>query len=131
MSAIKPGAGDSGDKELGPVGVRSSIGHGELSGLSVLESKVFIGELGAIDAHATSAIAAGKVATLAHKLWDDTVEFGAFVADVLLSSAKSSKVLCKFDSNGVRIYIYTYILWEGETAAKRATVESGLGCISM
>lgn len=42
---IQPGAGDSGDEELGAVGVGTSVGHGKETRLSVLKSEVLISEL--------------------------------------------------------------------------------------
>ena len=40
--AIEPGCLHSGDEELGPVGIRASIGHGQKTDLVVLPVKVLI-----------------------------------------------------------------------------------------
>jgi hypothetical protein len=40
--AIQPGSDDSGDEELGAVGVGASVGHGEETRLRVLELEVLI-----------------------------------------------------------------------------------------
>jgi hypothetical protein len=40
---------DSGDEELGSVGVRAGVGHGELALLGVLELEVLILELVAVN----------------------------------------------------------------------------------
>lgn len=42
--------------------------------LAVLKLEVLIGELGAVDGLATSAIALGEVTTLNHEVLDDTVK---------------------------------------------------------
>lgn len=42
---------------------------------------------------ATSAVTAGEVTTLDHKVLDDSVEGGAFIAEALLSSGESTEVL--------------------------------------
>ena len=78
---IQPGGDDSGDEELGTVGVWSSIGHGQKSWLSVSQLEVLIGELLTIDGLATSAVATSEITTLKHELWDDAVERGALVSE--------------------------------------------------
>ena len=40
---------NSGDEELGAVGVGASVGHGQQVGLGVLDLEVLIGELLAVD----------------------------------------------------------------------------------
>jgi hypothetical protein len=61
--------------------------------LGVLELKVLIGELVAVDALAASAVALGEVTTLDHELLDHTVEAGALVAKALLAGSKGTEVL--------------------------------------
>ena len=46
-------------------------------------------------------IAASKVATLKHELWNHTVELGALVAKALFSSAQSTEVLDSLGNNVV------------------------------
>ena len=60
----------------------------------MLQGEVLIGELGAIDGLAASAVAGGEVAALAHEVGDDAVEGRALVAEALLAGAESAEVLC-------------------------------------
>jgi hypothetical protein len=62
--AVEPRSLDGGDEELRTVGVGSSVGHGQKAGRGMLELKVLIGKLVAVDRFAASAVAAGKVASL-------------------------------------------------------------------
>lgn len=74
------------------------------------ELEVLICELLAVDALSTSAldsisilfthadvafsyVTTSEVTTLKHKIWDDTVELAASVAEALLTSAQSTEVL--------------------------------------
>ncbi len=66
----------------------------------MLQFKVLILELGAVDRLPSSAIASSEVAALDHELLDDPVETRAFVvqrlarlADTLLASAQGTEVL--------------------------------------
>jgi len=81
------------DEELGAVGVGSSIGHGEDSRSSVLQTEVLVLELVAVDGLAPGAVAGSEVSSLAHEVGDDAVEGGALVAEALLSGAESTEVL--------------------------------------
>ena len=60
---------------------------------SVLQGKVLILKLVAIDGLSTSAIVVGEVTSLAHELGDDTVESGSLVAETTLTGAESTEVL--------------------------------------
>ena len=111
---------DSGDEELGAVGVRAGVRHGKDALLGVLELEVLVGELLTIDYSApslsdnrpaaqrerglaegtglhtglaTGAVALGEVAALDHELLDDTVERRSLVAEALLSRGQSAEVL--------------------------------------
>jgi hypothetical protein len=106
--------------------IGTSVGHGEKSGLGVLDLEVLVGKLFAIDGFTTSAlclvsivciscmmetyVAAGEITTLEHKLWDDTVEGRARVTEALLTGAESTEVL-----GG----LWDYVIVEGEVDATR------------
>ncbi|OIC23906.1 hypothetical protein A7L51_18925 [Acinetobacter baumannii] len=81
--AVQPAGLDGADEELGAVGVSSGVGHGEDTRSSVLQVEVLVGELLAVDALTTGAVAAGEVATLEHELGDDAVEGRALVVERL------------------------------------------------
>lgn len=93
VSAVKPAGNDGGDEELGAVGVLAGVGHGEQTGLVVLQLEVLIREPVTVDGLATSAVALGEITTLQHELGDDAVEAGTLVTESLLTSAESTEVL--------------------------------------
>lgn len=78
---------------LRTVGVLAGVGHGQETGLGVLQLEVLVFELGAIDGLSAGAIAVGEVTALNHELLDNTVEGGAFVAKALLASSQGTEVL--------------------------------------
>jgi hypothetical protein len=47
------------------------------------------------EARQSTYVAAGEVTALEHELGDDTVEFGALVAEALLASAEGTEVLSR------------------------------------
>lgn len=61
--------------------------------LGVLQFKVLVWELGAINALATSAISLSEVSSLNHELLDDSVKGRSLVAEAILASCKCSEVL--------------------------------------
>jgi hypothetical protein len=63
-----------------------------LTFLSVLPVEVLIRERLAIDALASGAVVICKVPALAHKVWNDAMENGAFVTISWLACAKSSEI---------------------------------------
>jgi len=78
--AVEPVGRDVSDEELGAVGARAGIGHGEDAGFGVFEGRVeFVTELVAWAAGA----GAGGVAALDHEVGDDAVEFDAVVVAAL------------------------------------------------
>lgn len=89
---IQPWGGHGANKELTSIGVWASIGHGQDTGARVLQLKVFIRELGAIDGFATGAVVVGEVTTLAHELGNDTVEAAALVSKSLFTRAQCAYV---------------------------------------
>jgi len=93
VTTIQPWGGNSGDEELGAIGVWASIGHGQVARSSVLQFEILICELLAVDGLATSAISVGEISTLDHEVLDNTVKPGTLVAEALLSSGQSTKVL--------------------------------------
>lgn len=92
MLAVKPGSVGHSKEELGAVGVRPSVRHGEAPD-KVLDLKVLIRELGTIDGLATRAIVVREVAALDHELGDDAMERRALVAEAHLAGAELLEVL--------------------------------------
>src|SRR5579871_5896782 len=76
----EPRCGRDGDEELRSVGVRASVGHGQLAGLVKFVRRAFgfVFELIARAAHACSL----RIAALDHEIWNDAVEDGAVVKPV-------------------------------------------------
>ena len=95
MLAIEPRASHSGNEELRAVGVGPSIGHAQKVGLGVLELKVLIGKLLAVDGDTPSAVMVGKVTTLAHELGNDAMETAALVGILLgiIADTEGAEVL--------------------------------------
>lgn len=58
----------------------------------VLQCKVFVFKLVAVDGLAPGAVVFGEVSPLAHEVRDHTVERAALVAEPLLSSAEGTEV---------------------------------------
>lgn len=71
---VQPGGNNSGDEKLGSVGVLTSICHRELTWLVVLQLKVLIFKLGAVDRLTTTAVSLSEVTTLKHELRNDPME---------------------------------------------------------
>mmetsp|Transcript_79852 Transcript_79852/g.234888 ORF Transcript_79852/g.234888 Transcript_79852/m.234888 type:complete len:305 (+) Transcript_79852:385-1299(+) len=83
MLAVKVGGLGRAEEELGAVGVRPGVGHGQREGAVVLERTVeLVLELASPDALATGAVALG-VSGLDHEALDDAVEDGVVVVAVL------------------------------------------------
>lgn len=99
MLAVQPGSLNSAKEELGAIGVRSSIGHGQDARAGVTQSEVLISKLGAIDGLPTSAIAGCEVTTLTHEVGDHTMETAALVAEALLTSTQGTEVLSSLGHN--------------------------------
>lgn len=91
--AVQPIGLDTGDEELRAVGVGSSVGHRENTGLGMLQLEVLVFELGAVDGLASGAVVVREVATLAHEVRDDPVKAAALVAETLVARAQGPEVL--------------------------------------
>ena len=88
MLAIQPWARNERNEELRAIGVRASIGHRKEVGLLVSDVEVLVGKSTAVDALgstlkysillfqylSTSSIASSEVASLGHKVVDDSME---------------------------------------------------------
>merc|ERR1719412_2410230 len=92
MLVVQPLGLDSGDEELGSVGVGAGVGHGEQPGGAVLHQEVLIIELGTIDALSPRTIKILKISTLDHELGNDAMEDGAPVGEPLLVLAAGDAV---------------------------------------
>jgi hypothetical protein len=104
VTIVQPARFHGGDEELRTVGVGSSVCHRHDSGPGVLQRKVLVLELVAVDRLASSAIVVGEVASLAHEVGNDTVECGALVAVALLAGAQRAKVLaCLWDDISAKL----------------------------
>ena len=108
--AVQPGAGNSGDEELGAVGVGTAVRHGEETRTRVLQREVLVGEALSVDGLAARAVSVREITSLAvrhehdgnlaHELGNDTMQGAALVvellsrlADSLLSRAEAAEVL--------------------------------------
>jgi len=67
------------DEELGSVGVRARVGHGEDASVGVGQPNLLISKLLSINTLASSSVSLGGVATLHHEAVDDSVELVALV----------------------------------------------------
>merc|ERR1719168_473818 len=88
MFSIQPLGLGSAEEELGAVRVGTSVGHGEDSWPSVLQLKVLVLKLCAVNGLSSSSITSSKVSSLTHKVGNDTME-GPFTAQC--ASAESSR----------------------------------------
>uniref|UniRef100_A0A674PDX7 Uncharacterized protein n=1 Tax=Takifugu rubripes TaxID=31033 RepID=A0A674PDX7_TAKRU len=105
--AIQPVGFICGDEELRAVGVGSRVGHGQFR---VLQDKVFIVKLAAVDRLAPGAVVVGEVSTLAHKLRDDAMEAAALVAEAFLVCAQAAEVLYRLHGEGRGRIHHTHII---------------------
>jgi hypothetical protein len=79
MLAIEMRGGREGDKELGPIGVLSGIGHREEAWGGMWEPDTLIIEFVTVYGLPASAILVGDVTSLHHEALDDSVEDVALV----------------------------------------------------
>jgi len=119
--AIQPRGRDGAHEELGSVGVRAGVGHGQDTRLVVLHRvvQVLVGELHAVDGFTTRTVTGGEITTLAHEFRDDTVKSGALevqrlsgLTHTLFTGAQSAEVL-----GGLRDDVV--VQFEGDAASRR------------
>merc|ERR1719154_475153 len=91
---VQPRRGLEGDEELRAVSIRTRVRHGHQAGNCVLELEVLVGELCAVDAATSGAVAPGEVSPLHHEVFDDPVELGTHQrSGGVASHAQRSEVL--------------------------------------
>ena len=91
--AVQPASLSGAEEELRAVGVGTRVGHGENARTRVLQLKVLVGKLVAVDGLASRSVVVGEVTSLTHEPRNDTVEGAALVAKALLAGAEGTKVL--------------------------------------
>lgn len=77
----------------------SATYHGQGSWSQMLQGEVLVLEFRSIDGLSASAVVVGEVTTLAHEVWNDTVECGSLVTETLFASAQSTEVLSSLRGN--------------------------------
>jgi len=109
---VQPRRGDRAEEELGSVGVRAGVGHGEHARAGVLVDEVLVRKLLAVDGFTSGSVAAGEVTSLAHKLGDHPVEGASLKVErlarfthALLTGAEAPKVLRRL-GDGVRVELH-------------------------
>lgn len=96
VTVVQPGGLHGGNKELGSVGVGTSVGHRHDTRSGVLQDEVLILELVSVDGLTSGSVMVLEVATLAHEVRNHTVEGGTLVTKALLSGAESAEVFTCF-----------------------------------
>ena len=95
--SVEPWCVSSANEELASVGIWTTVGHTEASETRVWQFEVLISEARTVDRNTTSSVEVGEVTTLAHELWDDTVEWTVLISECssgrLGSNAKLTEVL--------------------------------------
>jgi len=91
--AVQPARNSGGYEELASVGVWAAVGHREQAWSNVLSDKVLVGKLFAVDRFSAGSVLSSEIATLAHKAWDDSMEWTSLVAHALFAGAQRSEVL--------------------------------------
>ena len=81
------------DEELGAVGVRAGVCHGDHSGSRVAELEVLVLKVLPVHGLPPGPVPGRDVPALHHELRDDAVEDGAFQSEASLPGAETSEVL--------------------------------------
>jgi len=87
------------EEKLRTIGVWPSVGHRQNARSRMLELKVFVFEFVAVDRFATRPVVVCKIATLAHKLLNDTVEGRSGVSESLFAGAEGAEVFSSAGDN--------------------------------
>ena len=99
MLSVQPGRLRSADEELRPIGVGSCVCHRQDSRSCVLERKILIRELLAIDALAAGSVSLCEVSALEHEGRNDAMEEAALVSEASLASAELTEVFSSLGDN--------------------------------
>lgn len=110
MFAVQVSRRAGADKELGSVGVTSSVGHAQKAQFIVLPGEVLICKFLAVDALSPSAVVSGEVSALDHEIFDHSVELGTLVSVSILSGTQLTEVPAGFGS-GVIIQLEGHPLY--------------------
>jgi len=102
--AIKPRGRHEAQEELGTVGVRACVGHGENAWSVVFVYEILVVKFVSIDGFATSAVLVGKVSTLSHELRNDSVEWAALKSKSFFASAKGTEVFCGLRNVSIELH---------------------------
>jgi len=101
--SIQPFGLDGAQEELRPVGVGSSVRHGQDTGTHVLFLEVLIRELLPVDRFTSGSVTPSEISSLTHEVGDDSMEFGSFemqrntrFAFSLFAGAETTEVLRSF-----------------------------------
>lgn len=70
--------------------------HWQNTWTGMLQGEVFIFEFVSVDGFSTSSIVVGEVTTLAHEVWNDTMECWALVAETFLACAQCAEIFSSF-----------------------------------
>jgi len=97
--AIQPTGLCCADKELGAIGVGTSVSHGQNTWASVGQLEVLILELISINRLATGSVVGCEITSLAHEIRDNSVKGGSFESKSLFSCTQSPEILCSLWDN--------------------------------
>jgi hypothetical protein len=90
--SVQPRSNSGRNKKLATVGVWSAVGHGQQTWSNVLSDEVLVGKFLAVNRFSAGSVLSGEVTALAHKSWNYSMEWTAFVAHAFFAGAKRSEV---------------------------------------